>query len=372
MVAFDAGRMASSYKGAVVGTIGSHSALEICSGARAEGLRNIVLCQRGREKTYAQHYKAAGGLGCVDETMVLSKFSQMANPFIVKILQSLNVVFVPNRSFSVYVGYDNIERKFKVPIFGNRYLLRAEERNGKKNQLWLLKKAGIRVPRNFKSPSEIDALSIVKVSEARRKYERAFFLAASRREYDLESRKLLKMGIIDRKGLNGATIEEFALGAQFNFNFFLSPLSGRLELLGTDMRRQTNLDGILRMPAREQIEALSRVRVNNIEVGHVACTIRESLLEKVFEIGERFVSVCRQEYPPGIIGPFALQGAVVPERESEEIVIFDVSFRVPGSPGIAATPYSEYLHGRGIGMGRRIAIEIRQARDEGKLGKVVT
>jgi len=372
MGAFNGPSVAASYKNVVIGTIGSHSALEICSGARTEGLKNIVLCQKGRERTYTIHYKSQGGVGCIDETMVLHKFSEMANPFVVKILQSMNVVFVPNRSFSVYVGYDNIEQKFKVPIFGNRSLLRAEERNEKKNQLWLLQKSGVRFPKAFRNSSDIDRLAIVKVSEAKRKYERAFFLCSSPKEYDEQAKKLLKSGVIDRAGLKAAVIEEFVIGAQFNFNFFASPLSGRLELLGIDTRRQTNLDGFLRMPAPQQIEALKRVRVNNIEVGHIACTLRESLLEKVFEAGEKFAATCKEEYAPGLVGPFALQGAIVPEKDSEEIVIFDVSFRVPGSPGIAATPYSEYLHGRSIGTGRRIAMELRQARDEGKLEKVVT
>ena len=46
-------------------------------------------------------------------------------------------IFVPHRSFSVYVGYEKIEKEFAVPIFGNRFLLKAEERNTAKNQHWL-------------------------------------------------------------------------------------------------------------------------------------------------------------------------------------------------------------------------------------------
>ena len=46
---------------------------------------------------------------------------------------------------------------------------------------------------------------------------------------------------------------------------------------------------MLRLTAPEQIEILKIARMKNIEVGHVACTIRESLLEKVFEIGGKFV-----------------------------------------------------------------------------------
>ncbi|RTZ82350.1 MAG: 5-formaminoimidazole-4-carboxamide-1-(beta)-D-ribofuranosyl 5'-monophosphate synthetase, partial [SAR324 cluster bacterium] len=34
--------------------------------------------------------------------------------------------------------------------------------------------------------------------------------------------------------------------------FFYSTLTGELELMGTDTRRQTNLDGFLRLPYEEQ------------------------------------------------------------------------------------------------------------------------
>ena len=112
--------------------------------------------------------------------------------------------------------------------------------------------------------------------------------------------------------------------------------------------------------------------MKNIEVGHVACTIRESLLEKVFEIGEKFVKTCAREYKPGIIGPFALQGAIVPTESGEEPAIFDVSFRVPGSPGVRFTPYGEYLYGRSMSVGARIAMEVKEAAKEKRLGEIVT
>ena len=289
-----------------------------------------------------------------------------------KRLLKMNAVFVPSRSFSVYVGYDAIENRFPVPIFGNRFLLRAEERTAPRNQLHLLKKAGIRMPRSFAKPSRIDRLVIVKASEARRSYERAFFFANSAEDYERKSGEMLKKGIISEEGLRSALIEEFVVGAQYNFNYFYSPLGGELELIGTDMRRQTNLDGLLRLPAGEQLEVAKRVRVNNIEVGHVACTLRESLLEKVFDIGERFVGACRDEYAPGLIGPFALQGAIAPEEDGEEIVIFDASLRMPGSPGVRFTPYTEYLYGESVSMGRRVAIELRDAFRSRRLGEVVT
>lgn len=370
------GGIASSYRDPSIAVLGSHSALDISAGARAFGLKSIVVCQKGREHTYQKYYAkrktALGEVGCIDEIMLLNKFAEIADKKNVEALVKKQAIFVPHRSFSVYVGYDLIENGFPVPMFGNRYLLKAEERNTPKNQQWLLRKAGVRVPKTFDSPDNIDRLVIVKASEAKRKYERAFFIVHSPHEYERKGKEMLSRGLVTPEGLRNALIEEFILGAQFNFNYFVSPLTGELELMGTDFRRQTNLDGLLRLTAPEQSDILKIARMKNIEVGHVACTIRESLLEHVFEIGERFAETCRKECKPGIIGPFALQGAIVPAESGEEPVIFDVSFRVPGSPGVRYTPYGEYLRGRGLSVGERIALEVKTAAKEKRLSEIVT
>lgn len=372
---------AASYKTPCIAVLGSHSALDISSGARDEGLRSIVVCQKGREKTYEKYFtkrKILGkDAGCIDDLLLLEKFADIAKQPALQKLQKANAIFVPHRSFSVYVGYDAIENDFAVPIFGNRNLLRAEERNTPKNQHYLLQKAGVRVPKTFSKPEQIDRLVIVKTPEAKRTYERAFFYASNYEEYEKESASMIKKGIISQDGLKSALIEEFVLGAQFNFNYFASPLTGEIELLGIDTRRQTNLDGVLRLPAHEQA-ALSgaihsgALRINNIEVGHIACTLRESLLDSVYEMGEKFAAACKKEYAPGLIGPFALQGAFTCEENGEKPVIFDVSFRVPGSPGTRFTPYTEYLWGQSISVGKRIAIEVKQAKKQKRMDEIVT
>ncbi len=373
---------AAAYKRPSVAVLGSHSALDICSGARANDIPNMVVCQKGRDKIYSKNYKVrlAGAtvrgsdsvFGCVEDVFLLDKFADITKKPALDELKKRQAIFIPHRSFSVYVGYDKIEKEFTIPIFGNRWLLRAEERNTPKNQHYLLEKAGVRVPKTFAKPEDINTLCIIKAPEAARSYERAFFFASNYDEYKKESKRMLEAGIINEAGLKSALIEEFVLGAQFNFNFFLSPLSGELELMGIDTRRQTNLDGILRLPAHEQNKLPSSVRVNNIEVGHIACTLRESLLEQVFEVGEKFVAAVKKEYPPGPIGPFALQGAIAPSEKGEEILIFDVSFRVPGSPGVRFTPYGGYLYGKSMSVGERIAMEIKEATAQKRLGDIVT
>ncbi len=355
-----------------IGTLGGHSALDVCRGARDEGFRTVVVCRKGREKTYERYYRSRDGKGVVDEIILVDRFSDITGSEVQQKLKELNTIFVQSRYFWVYCNYKEIENRFLVPIFGSRSMLKAEERTGKDNQYRLLQKAGIKMPRLYSNPRKIDSLTIVKAQEASRGYERAFFFANSYEDYKEKIKGMIDKKTITAAAAKKAVIEEFIVGAQVNFNYFYSPLTGELELLGTDTRRQTNMDGLLRLTAAEQLEVMKYVRPQYIETGHVAVTVKESLLEKAFALGEQFVAAARKLYPPGIIGPFALQAAIKPGPPEEEIVVFDISARIPGSPGIAATPYSSYLYGKPISAGRRIAMELRQAVRQNRLMEILT
>ncbi len=344
-----------------IAVLGGHSALDVCRGASLNGFKTLVICKRGREKTYDTYYKKRDGIGFIDDVIILDDFADITKASIQKELRKRNSIVIHNRYFWVYCDYEKIENDFLVPIYGTRDMVKLEERDVPKNQYYLLKKAGIRTPVLFKNPRTIDRLVIVKVSEAERGYERAFFLCSSYEDYKQKSVELLTSKSITQAGLDKAVIEEYAVGAHVNFNFFYSPLTQRLELMGTDTRRQTNLDGILRLPANEQIETLRYLKPKMIETGHYAVTVKESLLEKIFTLGERFVTTTQKEHKPGIIGPFALQASVIAEEGKEDIVVFDVSMRIPGSPGTLFTPYSGYLYGQSLSYGERIGMELKKA-----------
>lgn len=374
-----------------IGVLGGHSALEVCEGAKNLGFRTLAVCQKGREATYAKYYKSRDGRGCVDEVIVVDQFSDIVKPEVQEQLRALNTIFVHNRYFWVYCDFDAIEKDFKVPIYGSRDLVRLEERDVPNNQYELLKKAGIRIPQIIRpGGSDWDAgtLSqaldehfvikkggplIVKVNEAHRSYERAFFVCTSEADFHSKAQERLDSGLILQKDLDRAVIEEFIIGAQVNFNFFYSVMNGELELMGTDARRQTSMDGFLRLDAATQLSLLnSGYKPSMVETGHYSVTTKESLIEKIFDIGERFVQLTQKELNPGIIGPFALQGAVAAHEGREELVIFDVSMRIPGSPGTRFTPHSSYLWGRPLSYGERIAMEIREAIDQGRLEDILT
>jgi len=56
-----------------------------------------------------------------------------------------------------------------------------------------------------------------------------------------------------------------------------------------------------------------------------------------------------------------------------ETIVYDVSLRVPGNPILATTsPYTKYQYGQTFGVGRRIAMEIKNAYEDDALSKIVT
>lgn len=358
-----------------IGVLGSHSALDICRGAKDLGFKTLVVCQKGRDKIYNHYYKTANSkVGCVDECLIFNKFTDLLNKDIQRKLQKQNVIFIPHRSFEVYLNFDYkaIEEKFNIPMFGSRNLLKIEERGTRSNQYDLLKQSKIRCPKQFINLQDIDRVCLVKVLEKERGYERAFFLVDSYQDYQRQVNKKLKKGVFTKKQLKQAIIEEFIVGSQINLNYFYSPINKRLEFMGSDTRRQTNFEGITKLPVDYQKKALKKLNIQYEEAGHIAVTLIESMLDQVMEMGERFVKTSQEIYPPGIIGPFALQCVIIPGPPKKTFVVIDVSPRVPGAPGISSTPYMNYLYSKSFSIGKRIAMEIKNAVRLGKLETVLT
>lgn len=350
----------------IIATLAGHSALEIFSGAKREGFNTLAIVVSGREKTYTKYYRHL-----VDEFIILTSFAELTSEKIIERLKKKNIIFIPHRYLQVYCDLNKFEKDFIVPVFGNKFLLKYEEREGNVNQYQILKQARVEYPQQFKRPEDIDRLAIVKVRERQRNYERAFFFADSLKEFIKKAKKLKDSRVITADDLKQAVIEEYQVGVQVNFNFFYSPLNEKLELLGTDTRRQTNIDGLTRIPVNEQMEYLKYARPSYIESGHIAVTVKESLLEKAYELAEKIVCGCQKMELP-IIGPFALQTVITAGPPKEKIMIFDLSLRIPGSPGTANTPYSGYLFGQALSFGDRIALEITKALKLKSLKKIIT
>ncbi|EQD50559.1 5-formaminoimidazole-4-carboxamide-1-(beta)-D-ribofuranosyl 5'-monophosphate synthetase-like protein, partial [mine drainage metagenome] len=137
--------------------------------------------------------------------------------------------------------------------------------------------------------------------------------------------------------------------------------------------RESSLDGLVRLPAAQQLEMAEAARIPEYTVvGHGTLTVRESILEEVFRLGERFVDAARSWAPPGILGPFCLQTCI--DRDGH-LTVFDVAARIGGGTNVHLAlghPYGNALWRAPMSTGRRIALEIRRAVEEGRLTEIVT
>ncbi len=365
-----------------IGVIGSHSALDVADGAVDEGFPSLVVAERGRHRTYAEYFRTLRGAdgsrrrGVVDEAWVLDEFSEVMSAKNRERLVDSNTLWVPNRSFVAYTGIDHVEGTFDVPMVGSRNMLRTEERTEEQDYYWLLEQGGLPFPEEIEHPHDIDELAIVKLHHAEKALERGFFTAASPEEYEEKSQRLVDQGVITTDALENARIERYVIGPVFNFDFFYSPLEedgSPIELLGVDWRFESGLDGHVRLPAPQQMTLPDHQAIPEMTVvGHNTATLRESLLEPVFEMAETFVEAAAEHYDPGIIGPFCLQTCV---DEDMNFYIYDVAPRVGGGTNVHMNlghPYGNTLWRKPVSTGRRVAMEVRRAADEERLHEIVT
>jgi len=365
-----------------IGTIASHSALDVFDGAVEEGFRTVAVCQKGREATYARYLRSqrdAKGTpirGSVDEVMLLDKFANILDEKNQEWLRKNNVLFAPNRALTSYLPVQDVEEKLRLPLLGSRNLLASEERGEGRDYYWILQKAGLPFPQKLDDPKQIDSLVMVKLHHAVKKLERGFFTAGTYDEYKKKSEQLISQGVITREDLASARIERYIIGPVFNLDFFYSPIEPkmeRLELLGIDWRFESSLDGHVRLPAAQQMTLSEKQFTPEYTVcGHNSATLRESLLEKAFGLAEKFVKATQEHYKPGIIGPFCLQTCV---DKDLNFWIYDVAPRTGGGTNIhmwVGHPYGNATWRTNMSTGRRVALEVKRAIEMDKLDKIVT
>jgi 5-formaminoimidazole-4-carboxamide-1-(beta)-D-ribofuranosyl 5'-monophosphate synthetase len=368
-----------------IGVLGSHSALAMGMAAKAFGAKTLLVVEKGRDALYTREHSHL-----YDHVIIVEKFRDILKPEIQSDLLNYHTVWIPHRSFSVYVGVDGIEEEFQIPVYGNRRMLRTEDRNTLRSQYYFLEKAEIRFPKQFKKPEEIDRVVLVKVQRADKPLERAFFYANSPEQYYKQAELYKAQGLIDDEALKKARIEEYVFGSRVNANwqaYALKDIFGDLDLIGFSDRRQVNLQGFLQLPAQQQLQL--NIPVTNEEVGHYGITMRESLHPLFWDAARKFIETVKHEEPPGMVGPFGLQGAVAyapDDPRKLEFVVFDVSPRIPGDPAIGPTSpemrnltikFQELLMSKY--KGRQIndpldlvVLEILEAADRGRLSEVVT
>jgi 5-formaminoimidazole-4-carboxamide-1-(beta)-D-ribofuranosyl 5'-monophosphate synthetase len=340
-----------------VGTLGSHSALNIFKGAKEEGFSTVCVCKKESEIVYKRFPLA-------DQLITVGDFGELLDEDIQKKLKQANTILVPHGSFNAYVGTDQMRDKLEVPLFGNRELLRWET-DRKKQREWL-QRAGLRLPRTFDDPSDIEGLVIAKFPGAMG--GKGYFLVESPKAFHKKAEDMVKRGHLSKHDLENIHFQEYIIGVNVYPLYFYSPLTNEIELLGMDRRYESTVDSIGKIPASEQLEI--NVNPTYTVVGNFPIVARESLLPEILRMGENVAKISKEIASPGIIGPFCLETVITDDLK---IYTFEISARiVAGSNvGIGTSPYAYLKYGEGMYMGRRIAREIKNATKADELQKVV-
>jgi len=337
-----------------IATVCSHSSLQIFHGAKREGLRTLGIAVDRDIKFYD-----AFPLARPDEFIRVRDYAEIAD--LENELVNRQCIVVPHGSFVEYMGSVNFNR-FGVPSFGNREVLNWE--SDRSTQRKWLTAAGVPMPEEIRDAREINRPVFVKYSGA--KGGRGAFIARDYMEF--------KMAIDYSQSY---TIQEYVLGTRYYFHFFYSPLrekgyrlktGGILEMLSIDRRDESNIDELYKLGSVEELKRLGFFPTF-VVTGNIPVVVRESLLPKVFEMGEAVVEKSKELFG-GLTGPFALESIVT---DKLEIKVFEISTRIVAgtNPFVSGSPYSEMVE-PGLSTGRRIAQEIKLGIEKGRLLEVVS
>ena len=348
-------RSAASDGKLTIATLGSHCSLQVLRGAKDEGFRTLLVCERRRLDLYRR-------FGFIDEIVEVGSFAEILGDNCRRRLKQARSVLIPHGTLISQMKSDEIE-KIDTPIFGNKWILRWEADRDLKEKL--MREAGLKTPQAVRSKNEIKGLCIVKLHGAAG--GRGYYLAWNRKSFEEGARRLIDQKIIREE--SDLYIQEFIRGVPVYLQYFYSPITEELELLGIDRRYESDIDGIGRIPAKQQLGA--GVEPSYTVIGNIPLVLRESLLDEVYKMGENFVHAAERLVPPGMPGPFCLEGMYDSEGK---FTTFEFSARIVAGTNLYldGSPYSGLLYDEPMSMGRRIACEVKIAKKKGKLDKVVT
>jgi 5-formaminoimidazole-4-carboxamide-1-(beta)-D-ribofuranosyl 5'-monophosphate synthetase len=355
----DIGRILGKYdlKKLTIATLGSHSSLNIFKGAKEEGFRTVCVCK----KKDAIMYKK---FPLVDELIIVEDFTELLSEKVQEKLRQLNAVLIPHGSFTAYLSTEELTNNLNVPMFGNRELLHWEA-DRKEQEEWL-RQAGLRLPATFKTPDEIDRLVIAKLPGA--KGGRGYFLASSPKAFYKKFKLMVNRGLLQESDVDKIHLQEYTLGVNVYPSYFSSIIKDEVELLSMDRRYESAVDAIGKIPASEQLEI--DVSPTYTIVGNFPIVLRESLLPELMRMGDNVHKKAKELAPPGIIGPFCLETVITDDLK---IYTFEISARIVAGTnvGIGTSPYAYLRYGENMYMGRRIAVEIKEALNQKRLHEVV-
>lgn len=333
----------------VIATMGSHSALQILKGARDEGMRNLVVCKKGTDRAYKSY-------GVADEILEIPDWSDWNDALEEKLI-SRSAIVVPHGSFIAYLGHERV-RGMKAMYYGTKQILEWES-DRRMEREWL-ERAGLKLPKVYADPNDIDKPVIVKFHGAGGGF--GYFLARTPEQFrEVKNRKYPDQ--------NDFAIQEYIVGVPIYAHYFYSPITKELEIMSFDKRYESNADSIGRIRAEDQLAA--NIFTSYTIVGNIPVVVRESLLTRFFEMGESVVEVSKTlGAGKGLFGPFCLEAIVTRKLE---IYVFEISARIVAgtNPYVEGSPYTWLKYSEPMSTGRRIVRDIRQAIEGGRLEDVL-
>ncbi len=323
-----------------IGTIGSHTALQILHGAKLEGFRTVLITTPERVKLYKSFNVA-------DEILVVESFREILD--VQDKLLEMDTILIPHGSFVEYIGKEGI-KKLEVPIFGSKDVMEWES-SREMMQKWL-SEAKIKVPKTYKEGDVVDRPIIIKLPGAK----------------GGKGYKIITNGVVP-KIPEGGIAQEYIVGVPMYFHFFYSMVNKELEIMSTDIRYETNADGLGRIP-RDVRNALD-ISASYVVVGNIPVVVRESLLPEILDAGERVAKASWKLMKKGLYGPFCLEAVITPKLD---IYYFEISTRIVAGTNfyVYGSPYTWIKYREPMSTGRRIAREIREAIEREMLDDILS
>jgi len=338
-----------------IATLGSHCSLQVLKGAKDEGFKTILVCEKKREKLYRR-------FPFIDEFILVDSFRDILDEKVQRPLEQNNSIIIPHGTLIAQMNSEEIE-SIKIPIFGNKWILRWESDREMKEKL--MKEAKLPIPKPVSNPNEIDKLVIVKRQGAAG--GKGYFMASSKQDYQDKRKELIQQKIISEEEI--LYIQEYAAGVLAYLQYFYSPLTEQLEFFGADQRHESDIEGLARIPSKQQMK-IDKVPSFNV-IGNSPLVLRESLLDEVYTMGENFVDASKRVVSPGMNGPFCIEGVY---DDNAKFTSFEFSARIVAGTNIYmdGSPYYSLLYNEPMSMGKRIAREIKNASSLNQLDKVTT
>ena len=153
-----------------IATLGSHCALQLLKGAKDEGFKTLLICEKKRQKLY-ERFKF------IDELVLVDSFSEVIDERCNSILEKNNSILIPHGTLIAQMSSEQIE-SISTPIFGNKNILRWESDRNLKQKL--MDEANLPTPKSVANPSAINGLVIAKRHGAAG--GKGYFLASSEDE----------------------------------------------------------------------------------------------------------------------------------------------------------------------------------------------